>query len=200
LRVDPARAAGVPVKIGRMPLRRQLHLLRHAKSSWDEPGLDDHDRPLAPRGRRAAELIGAYLRAEQIEPQLVLCSSSRRTRETLEAVDPAGEVLIEPALYEASAATILERVRELPDTVTTAMVIGHQPAMQVLTLRLARAQASAAPESSLLAEVQRKFPTGALATLEFAGNWGELSAGSAVLAAFVRPKGLARRSECVPGE
>ena len=68
---------------------KRLFLLRHAKSSWDDPGLDDHDRPLAPRGRRASELIAEHLRRERIEPSLVLCSSARRTRETLERVMPA---------------------------------------------------------------------------------------------------------------
>ena len=66
-----------------------LHLLRHAKSSWDDAGLADRDRPLAPRGRRAAKLIADYLRHEGIVPALVLCSPARRTRETLEALAEA---------------------------------------------------------------------------------------------------------------
>ena len=78
---------------------KQLFVLRHAKSSWDDPGLDDHERPLAPRGRRAAQLISAYLRASKIEPALVLCSSARRARETLESVAPGGVTVIEPELY-----------------------------------------------------------------------------------------------------
>ena len=75
---------------------RRLLLLRHAKSSWDDPALADHDRPLAPRGRRAAKRMGAHLRDEQVEISLVLCSSATRARQTLERVEPPGEVRIEP--------------------------------------------------------------------------------------------------------
>jgi phosphohistidine phosphatase len=81
---------------------KRLFLLRHAKSSWDDPGLDDHDRPLAPRGRRASGLIAEHLRRARIGPVLVLCSSARRTRETLERAMPAldpGYVRIERHLY-----------------------------------------------------------------------------------------------------
>src|ERR1700730_9963575 len=97
----------------------QLFVLRHAKSSWDEPGLDDHERPLAPRGRRATNLIAKYLASAQIEPALVLCSSARRTRETLDAVTPGGVVAIEPDLYSADASAILERLRRVPDETTS---------------------------------------------------------------------------------
>ena len=65
---------------------RYLHVLRHAKSSWDDPGLEDHERPLAPRGRKAGKRLAKHLRREGIQPELVLCSSSRRTRETLELI------------------------------------------------------------------------------------------------------------------
>jgi phosphohistidine phosphatase len=172
-----------------MPTKR-LFLLRHAKSSWDDPGQNDHDRPLAPRGRRAVRVIGDHLRANEIAPALVLCSTSRRTRETLEGVRPGGEQLIEPELYGADTSAVLERLRRVPDEVGSVMVIGHNPALQVLVLRLAAVAGSAATGSELLAEVQRKFPTGALATLEFECGWSELAPGSARLSAFVRPKQL----------
>src|ERR1700748_3384019 len=94
---------------------RRLLLLRHAKSSWDDPSLADQDRPLAPRGRKAAKRIGEYLRAEQTEIALVLCSSALRARETFERVQPPGAVTIEPELYGASASQLLERLRRLPD-------------------------------------------------------------------------------------
>ena len=96
---------------------KQLFVLRHAKSSWEDPGLDDHDRPLAPRGRRAVKLLGQHIHDSGIRPDLVLCSSSRRTLETLESVAPGGEVLIEPELYAASASEIIERLRQVPDEV-----------------------------------------------------------------------------------
>ena len=168
---------------------QQLFVLRHAKSSWDDPGLNDHDRPLAPRGRRAVQLLGEYVRANAIEPSLVLCSSARRTRETLEGVAPPGEALIEPELYAASAGGILDRVRRVAPQTQSVMVIGHNPAMQMLVLRLAGTVAPT-DEDSDLATVQRKFPTGALATLTFECAWSELSPGSARLTALVRPKHL----------
>jgi phosphohistidine phosphatase len=165
-------------------------LLRHAKSSWEEPGLADHDRPLAPRGRRACKLVAAHLSSEGIRPDLVLCSPARRTRETLERIAPAlgeqAEVLIEDALYGASHRALLERLRGLADAVGTALLIGHNPAIQDLTLELAG-------DGSEIAGVRSKYPTAALATLEHLGSWRELQPGCAALVAFVRPKELARR-------
>src|SRR5207249_535409 len=146
----------------------RLLLLRHAKSSWTEPSLADHDRPLAPRGRRSAERMGAHLRAEPTQIQLILCSSARRARETLELVAPAGEIEVDRELYGASASGLLERVRDLADEVEVAMLIGHNPAIHELAVNLG-GQALAA----------RKFPTGALATLTFRGTWQTLAPGDA---------------------
>jgi phosphohistidine phosphatase len=160
---------------------KRLLLLRHAKSSWDDPALADHDRPLAARGRTAAQLIGAHLRRERIPVSLVLCSSARRARETLELVDPPGEMQIEAELYGASRDQLLERVRQLPETSDSVMLIGHNPAIQELAACLAG-------DGGEL--VEQKFPTGALATLTFAGPWRALRPGGAELAAFVRPREL----------
>ena len=179
-----------------MPATKQLLLLRHAKSSWDEPGLGDHERPLSPRGRRAVTVLAEHLRVNAIEPSLVLCSTARRTRETYEGVEPRGELLIEPELFGADASSVLERLRSLPEEARTVMVIGHNPAMQTLVLRLVGSplnqadRGGPAAEASDLSEVQRKFPTGALATLTFECAWSELAPGRARLAAFVRPKQL----------
>jgi phosphohistidine phosphatase len=165
---------------------KRLFLLRHAKSSWDDPGLDDHDRPLAPRGQRASALIAEHLRRNEIGPALVLCSSARRTRETLETVRPAlgsGEVRIERELYGASSDHLLQRLRQVPDEVESVMLVGHQPAMQDLALQLAA-------EGSELERLRGKFPTAALATLTFSGQWSELAQRGAKLAAYVKPKQL----------
>ena len=166
---------------------KSLLLLRHAKSSWKEPGLADHDRPLAPRGRRAARRIAGHLREQGIEPGLVLCSSARRARETLARIESAlgsdVEVRIDDDLYGASARDLMGRVRALPEALTSAMLIGHNPAMANLALSLAE-------RGSDLPRIERKFPTAALATLEFAGSWGELKDGGAELVAFVTPKQL----------
>jgi phosphohistidine phosphatase len=165
---------------------KQLLLLRHAKSSWDEPGLADLERPLARRGRRASELIAEHLRAQRIKPQLVLCSPSRRTRETLERIGlDDSDQRIEDDLYAASAEELLGVLTGLADDIDSAMLIGHNPGIQDLALRLA----GSSPEVTRL---RRKFPTAALATLEFEGGWHELAPGSAELVAFVRPKDLKR--------
>jgi phosphohistidine phosphatase len=162
---------------------KRLFLLRHAKSSWDDPELSDRDRPLAPRGRRAAKLMAEHLRRAGIRPSVVLCSPARRARETLRELAIECEVQIEPGLYGASAGELLERLQRLPGTVESTMVIGHNPAIQSLAASLART-------GTELARVHRKFPTGALATLNIAGEWSELRPGCAELEAFVRPKDL----------
>ena len=176
-----------------MPEAKRLFLLRHAKSSWDDPGLDDHERPLAPRGRRAVDVLSEYLRDNDIHPVQVLCSSSRRTRETLEGVAPGGETLIEPELYHADAKQLLERLRRVPDDVESVMVIGHNPTMQITALRLAKPDSSIG-DGSHRAQISQKFPTGALATLSFDGPWSKLAPGCARLEDYIRPKAIARRS------
>jgi phosphohistidine phosphatase len=158
----------------------EIYLLRHAKSSWDDPALDDHDRPLAARGRRATELLRDHLRREGIRPALVLCSSARRTRETLERVKLVGEHEIEPELYGATKSEIVDRLKQLPEEVDSVMVVGHNPAMHEVALELS---GGAEP-------VQYKFPTGSLASLAFEGEWSELGPGRAELIALVRPKDL----------
>jgi phosphohistidine phosphatase len=166
---------------------KRLFLLRHAKSSWDDPRLDDRERPLAPRGRRASELIAGHLRREGIAPSLVLCSSATRTRETLQRVIPAldaSDVSIEDELYGASSEGLLQRLREVPGDLESVMLVGHQPAIQELALDLAG-------DGAELARLRAKFPTGAFATLLFAGDWSELAPGSAELMAYVKPKELA---------
>ncbi|MGZ4198032.1 MAG: SixA phosphatase family protein [Solirubrobacteraceae bacterium] len=172
---------------------KQLFLLRHAKSSWDDPGLDDHERPLAPRGRRAVQILGKHLRDNDIRPVQVLCSTSRRTRETLEGVAPGGETLIEAELYHADAEQLLQRLRRVSDDVESVMVIGHNPTLQITALRLSEAGASNG-DGSYRSQISQKFPTGALATLSFECQWSELGPGCARLVDYVRPKAIARRS------
>lgn len=161
-----------------------LHVLRHAKSSWDEPGLADVDRPLAPRGRRAARRIGEHLSEADIRPALVLCSPATRARQTVEllALDDV-EVAVEDSLYGAGAGELAARLRQLPDTVPEALLVGHNPALQTLVLALAR-------PGDLRERVTGKLPTGALATLELDAGWGGLDEGGATLTALVLPREL----------
>jgi phosphohistidine phosphatase len=165
----------------------RLFLLRHAKSSHDDPGLADRDRPLAPRGTRAAKAMGRYMRDHELSPALVLCSSATRARQTLDGltagIGSSPRVVIEHELYEASASGLLERLRRIGDDVPSAMLIGHNPAMERLALDLA----ARGPD---LADLARKYPTGALALLEFDGSWPDLDADGARLLAFVKPRDL----------
>lgn len=160
---------------------RRLCLLRHTKSSWDDPALTDHDRPLAARGREAAKRVGNYLRSEQITPSCVLCSSARRARETLSLLHIDAPVVVENELYGASADELLARLRRLDNDVETVLLIGHNPAIQELAATLAA-------NASTLG--QRKYPTGGLATLDFTGAWSELQPGGAQLVSFVIPREL----------
>jgi phosphohistidine phosphatase len=168
---------------------KRLYLLRHAKSSWDDPTLADHDRPLAPRGRRAAKLMAKHLARERIALGLVLCSPSKRTRQTLERLAPvlgkSADVHIEPELYGAPARDLIEVLHEVSDEVESVMLIGHNPGIQDLALSLARA-------GSEIPRLRSKFPTAALATLEVNGTWRELAPESARLVSFVKPKELSR--------
>jgi phosphohistidine phosphatase len=166
---------------------KQPFLLRHAKSSSDDSDLGDHDRPLAPRGERALKLIAEHLGREGVTPALVLCSSAVRTRETFVRIAPAlGEevsVQIERGLYGASEQRLLERLRAVDDGVESLMLVGHNPGVAQLARSLAGSGRN-------LADLRGKYPTGALATLEFSGRWGDLRPGRAELTDFVTPRQL----------
>lgn len=166
---------------------RRIYLLRHAKSSWDDPSLPDAERPLAPRGRKAARRMTEHLRAEGIRPEVVLCSTARRAIETLEAIRPAlgdASTETEDALYAADEDRLLSRLRDLPDAVASVMVIGHNPGLQDLGLLLA---ASGEDPPGF----REKFPTGALATLETdVERWSDLRSAQARIVGLVTPRDL----------
>jgi len=169
-------------------MKRRLLLLRHAKSSWGEADLPDRERPLAPRGQRAAAALGARLARRRLPIDRVLCSPARRTRETLAllALDPAIPVSSAEALYLASARTLLTRLRRLPPRVRTVLVIGHDPGLEQLARSLAERGRKRA-----LRRLAEGFVTGALAELRVPDHgWPALQAGSAYLERFTRPKDL----------
>lgn len=171
-------------------MTKTLVLLRHAKSSWSESGLDDIERPLNRRGARAALVIGLYLKQESVRPDLVLCSAARRTRETWDAVRPylPRNQAFErsPAIYEAPVERLFETFRSVDDAVGTLMVIGHNPGLQRVTLALC--QGAGNPE---LERARVKFPTGALAFIEIdIPSWTDLAPGTGRLNRFVTPKDL----------
>jgi phosphohistidine phosphatase len=166
---------------------KRLVLLRHAKSSWDDPSLADRDRPLAPRGHKAAERMAGHLRSSGPAVDLVLCSPALRTTETLEHMGRAfgdAEVVVEDGLYGATDDQLLDRLRTVPEDVDGVALIGHNPGVQDLATGLASAGED-------LERMRTKFPTGALAVLEFDGPWAGLAEGGGRLASFVTPKDLA---------
>ena len=176
--------------IGKDDLVRTLFLLRHAKSSWDDPELGDAARPLAPRGRKAARRMADYIRAHDVHPELVLCSSARRTRETLDALIPTlgpdVDVRIEGGLYAADDRELLSRLRRVGAPIESVLVVGHNPGLQDLATMLA-----GDGTSQQLQQITTKFPTGALATLDLGKTtWARLSPGCAYLAALVLPREL----------
>jgi phosphohistidine phosphatase len=166
---------------------KRLYLLRHAKSSWKHPELADHERPLAGRGRRAAEAIALHLNEHEIAPDLVLCSTARRARETFDRIDlavPEASVRYETELYGATARSLLERLHRVPDGIASVMLIGHNPAIEQLALALSG-------PSHERRELEAKFPTAGLATLELPGSrWREVRHGDGTLVSFVRPRDL----------
>lgn len=166
---------------------KRLLLLRHAKSSWHDPSLPDHDRPLASRGHEAADRMAEYLRSNVPAVDLVLCSSALRTTETLQHMGRAfgdAEIVVEDGLYGASDDELLDRLRAAPDVADGVALIGHNPGVQDLATELASGGED-------LGRMQTKFPTGALAVLEFDGGWTDLGPGSCRLVGFVTPKDLA---------
>jgi phosphohistidine phosphatase len=166
-----------------------LHLLRHAKSSWDESRLDDHDRPLSGRGRKAAPAMGEWMAAHGVAPELILVSTARRTQETLKAIirslGDRPEVESEEALYLATADALLARLRQLPPSRHEVMVIGHNPGLHELALLLAQPG-----EGSDHQRLREKFPTAALASLESAGPWPSLKPRSMRLVRCIRPENV----------
>lgn len=167
------------------PLRR-LVLLRHAKSSW-EGDLVDVRRPLSPRGRRDALEAGHWLAEHVGRPDLVLCSTAVRTRQTWAQVgvaepDVLGTVPVrfEPTIYEAWSDTLLDILRALPADVSTVVLVGHGPGLPDLAERLNRVSGDG-PIG--------KYKTSAIATFAVFGSWAELGPGTAALTAYVVPRG-----------
>ena len=167
---------------------KKLYLMRHAKSSWDDPRLEDHERPLTSRGRKAALRMGEHLAEVKVTPEVVLVTSAVRARETVEqlrsSLPPEAEVKVEPRLYSASGADLLRRIKRLSPRAGSVLIVGHNPAIQELTLELAG-------RGDALERAAKKFPTAAVAVLEArVQRWADLAPGKARLVDFVRPKDL----------
>ncbi len=168
---------------------RQLLLLRHAKSAWDDAGIPDRDRALNARGRRAADRMRQAMRELGLAPDLVLVSPAKRTLETLEALEPWDDTpLIEPleTLYLASEANLLAALRDVAETVRSVLLIGHNPGMHDLAMTLARGW----PAGEAMRGLAKGYPTGTLAEFTLAGPWREIGPGAGRLVRFVTPKSL----------
>lgn len=177
---------------------KTLTLLRHAKSGWDDPVARDFDRPLNPKGHRAAQTMGVHLRALGLGFDHVVASPAVRVVETLGEVETSYGRALDPhwdqRLYLASAATLLDVVRELPDSAARVLLVGHNPGLEDLVLLLV-------PDtgSGPRCDVEIKFPTASVAELRFdAEEWHEIMPASGDLARFVRPRDL--DSTLGPGE
>jgi len=169
---------------------KTIYLLRHAKSDWGDAALADIDRPLNARGKSAADSMALFLANAEIKPNLVICSSAARTRETLARILPGlgntVPAVIEDTLYGAAAGRLLRRLHGLDDGLASVMLIGHNPALEELARRLA-----GGGDTEALARMAAKFPSGALAALEAdVTHWRDLETGGARLAAFVTPRDL----------
>lgn len=165
-----------------MPTTRTLVLMRHGKSAYPD-GVDDHDRPLAPRGQREAALGGQWIRANLPTVETVLCSTAQRTRETLEAAGIEAPVDYARSLYGAYPQEIIEELALLDDSVRTAMVVAHFPGIPETALALAENS-----DSELADKLASHYPTSAIAVLEFSVPWSQLAPRGAELTHFHIPR------------
>jgi phosphohistidine phosphatase len=169
-------------------------LLRHAKSDWPT-GVADEKRPLAARGRAEAPLIGAFMARERLRPDLALISPAQRTRETWPLVAAAfakpPPQRIEPRLYMAGADGLLDFVRAADADAATLLLLGHNPGLEELAHLLI-----GGGEREAKKRLAAKFPTAALAVIEFAADdWTELQPHEGTLSHFVTPRSLGVRRE-----
>jgi phosphohistidine phosphatase len=168
---------------------KSLTLLRHAKSGWDDPVSRDFDRPLNPRGRKAARTVAREMKAQGLAFDLVLASPARRVVETLDEVAAAYGAIgagFDQRLYLASTATLMEIVRATADSVERLLLVGHNPGLEELALCL-----SGRDEGGLRGEVEVKYPTGTVAEIALpVERWTEVSEGAGRLVRFIRPRDL----------
>ena len=169
---------------------KKLILLRHAKSSWEDPSLEDHARPLNKRGRHASPVIARWLSARGHMPEAVLCSSAVRTRETWERMAEEVPALPRPqvveGLYHAAPAELLSIAARIPEDAGTAMLIGHQPGLG----GFARLLSKGAPRPRC-AQAFSHFPTAAAAILALEiPRWADITFGTGEFTDFAKPREL----------
>ena len=173
----------------------RLFLLRHAKSSWSDPSLHDFDRPLNKRGKKDAPKIAQAMKERGYQPDRILCSSSQRTKETLAGVIPSlsGEVSLHllDSLYEGNAPDYLALLRQHAKDSRNLLLVGHNTGLQEIAIRLI-----GHGDFLLRSELETKFPTGALAILDFScDSWHDVNDGQGTLVDFIKPRDLSSEVE-----
>ena len=153
--------------------------MRHAKSSWTDPSLSDFERPLNERGRRVAPFMGGVLKREGLIPDHIICSPSKRTKETAELVQATVELDLEigndARIYEATAGELIEVASEMPETSSRALLIGHNPSSEQFL--------------QIITGAIEEMPTAALAVIDLdIGSWAEIAPGKGKLRRLFRPK------------
>jgi len=167
---------------------KTLFCLRHAKSSWAEPGQDDHDRPLTPRGVRAADRVAHFLAQQPVKPVLALCSTARRALDTLAPIRRQLGIPCQTdrALYLADPEALLGRVALLDDAVSAALLVGHNPGMHDFALSL-----TGGGDRAARAKLRERFPTAALAVIELPiTQWSAIAPGGGALVLYATPADL----------
>lgn len=167
---------------------KTLILLRHAKSGWDDPVARDFDRPLNAKGMRAAEAMGRHARAIGLTFDRIVASPARRVEETLAHFGEGYGTALTPEwdrrAYLASPGTLLDLVREQPETADRVLIAGHNPGLEELVLDLVPEGA----DERLRVLVEQKYPTAAIAVMTLGETWAEVASGGARLARFIRPR------------
>ena len=165
-------------------MQKNLIILRHAKAETAKAGQEDHDRPLAERGLEEAQRMGEYMRAQDIQPERILCSTALRTRQTLDELHMDGEIEFSPSLYNASDVDHLRMIAAEPDTTTSLMLIAHNPGLHQLALRLA-----ATGETRLMQYLAAEFPPCTLVVIDFSINsWQEIATIRGALRIYATPR------------
>jgi len=158
---------------------KRIYVLRHAKSSWDEPDLADFDRPLNERGKKAAPFMGELMKNRDHRPQVILSSPAKRARDTAEMVKNAGhlsaEVRLDDRIYEASPYSLSKVVTELEDLFDAAMIVGHNPGIEGFV--------------NYLTGKSTSMPTASLAVIDLEiDNWSETKTQCGSLVEVIRPR------------
>jgi phosphohistidine phosphatase len=171
---------------------KRLTLLRHAKSGWDDSVTRDFDRPINPRGERAATAMGRHAASIGLRPDWIVASPAVRVTDTLDHFLPAADLAdLEPVwdrrIYLASSVTLADVLRELPNDVHHVLMCGHNPGMEDMVFDLVPADGT----DSARHDVEEKFPTAAIATIKLAiDSWDALTNGCGILESFVRPRDI----------